>query len=213
MDRVSGSSSSSSMRRSLEDLVDRVSDRTQLSTTGYQTAMGRLNKSHVEDSESLMTLRRAQQYTDAAKRTFSSETLKKLASLQQDRIYRTSSGNLLGAIEMSAEQLTDCVRKCREDGFSNCDIQALEIGLHARYKLGISDFTIYSNHALSHNYVVIHPNDDFPKGAIVDSWTGQGVQDLNLRTKLKFRHQEGNFRVNHAMHEWIDKYGANRTID
>lgn len=213
MDGISGSSSNSYARRALNEIVDRVSERTQLSTTGYQTAMGRLNKANKSDDESLMTLRRAQQYTDAAKRTFSSGTLKKLADLQQNRIYRTSSGNLRGGIEMTPEQLTDCVRKCREDGFSNCDIQALEIALHVRHKLGISDFTIYSNHKLSHNYVVIHPSNDFPKGAIVDSWTGQGVKDLDLKTKLKFQHREGNYEVNHNMHQWIERYGAAHVID
>lgn len=211
MDNVS--SSRSSMRRSINELVQRVSDRTQLSTTGYQTAMGRLNKSHKSDDDSLMTLRRAQQYQETAKRTFSSETLKKLADLQQSRIYRTSSGNLRGAIEMSPEQLTKCIEKCREAGFSNCDIQALEIGLHLRHKLGISDFKIYSNHKLSHNYVVIDPNDEFPKGAIVDSWTGQGVRDLDLKTKLKFQHRDGNYQINHNMHEWVNAYGADHVID
>ncbi len=213
MDGVYGSSSNSHTRRLINDVVERVSQRTQLSTTGYQTAMGRLNQAHKSDDESLMTLRRAQQYTDAAKRAFSSETLKKLADLQQNRIYRTSSGNLRGGIEMTPEQLTDCVRKCREDGFSNCDIQALEIALHLRHRLGISDFTIYSNHRLSHNYVVIHPNGEFPKGALVDSWTGHGVRDLDLKTKLKFQHRDGNYAVNHHMHAWIERYGASHVID
>lgn len=91
--------------------------------------------------------------------------------------------------------------------------QALEIALHVRHKLGISDFTIYSNHKLSHNYVVIHPSNDFPKGAIVDSWTGQGVKDLDLKTKLKFQHKDGNYVVNHNMHQWIERYGAAHVID
>lgn len=215
MDKLSGSSSSSSSVtwNAVNDLVADVSERTKLSTTGYQTAMGRLNKSHKPDSEALMTLSRARQYTDTAKRTYSSETLKKLADLQQNRIYRTSSGNLRGAIEMTPEQLTNCVQKCRESGFSNCDIQALEIGLHLRHKIGIKDFTIYSNSKLSHNYVVINACTDFPKGAIVDSWTGQGIQELDFKTRMKFKHREENYQINENMHQWIEQYGSEHVID
>ncbi|RMS06095.1 Type III effector HopE1 [Pseudomonas coronafaciens pv. garcae] len=211
--RVSGSSSSSATWHAVNDLVEKVSNRTTLSTTGYQTAMGRLNKPEKSDADALMTIRRAQQYTDSAKRTYLSETLMNLANLQQSRIYRTNSGNLRGAIEMSPTQLTDCIRKCRENGFSNCDVQALEIGLHLRHKLRISDFTIYSNHKLSHNYVVINPSNEFPKGAIVDSWTGQGVVELDFKTRMKFKHREENYTVNSNMHEWIEMYGRAHVID
>ncbi|RMV12926.1 Type III effector HopE1 [Pseudomonas savastanoi] len=211
MYRVSGSSSAT--WQAVNDLVEQVSERTTLSTTGYQAAMGRLNKPEKSDADALMTMRRAQQYTDSAKRTYISETLMNLADLQQRKIYRTNSGNLRGAIEMTPTQLTDCVQKCREEGFSNCDIQALEIGLHLRHKLGISDFTIYSNRKLSHNYVVIHPSNEFPKGAIVDSWTGQGVVELDFKTRLKFKHREENYAVNANMHEWIERYGQAHVID
>lgn len=211
MDKLSGSSSST--WRAINDLVENVSERTKLSTTGYQTAMWRLNNAHKSDSNYLMTLSRAQQYTDTAKRTYSSETLKKLSELQKNKIYRTSSGNLRGAIEMTPEQLTACLQKCRESGFSNCDVQALEIGLHLRHKIGITDFTIYSNSKLSHNYVVINACADFPKGAIVDSWTGQGIQELTFKTKMKFEHREENYKINENMHEWIEKYGSEHVID
>ncbi|RMT56320.1 Type III effector HopE1 [Pseudomonas savastanoi] len=211
MNRVSGSSSAT--WQAVNDLVEQVSDRTTLSTTGYQMAMDRLNNPQKSDADSLMTIRRAQQYTDSAKRTYLSQTLMNLADLQQGKIYRTTSGNLRGAIEMTPTQLTDCVRKCREEGFSNCDIQALEVGLHLQHKLSISDFTIYSNQKLSHNYVVINPSDEFPKGAIVDSWTGQGVVELNFKNRLKFNHQEKNYTVNTNMHEWIERYGPAHVID
>ncbi|MFE8647165.1 hypothetical protein ACFX58_18955 [Sphingomonas sp. NCPPB 2930] len=211
MDRASGSSSST--WGAINHLVESLSERTQLSTTGYQSAMARLNKSHKSDADALMTRARAQQYMDTAKRRYSSETLKKLADLQQSKIYRTNSGNLRGAVEMTPEQLTTCIKKCREHGFSNCDVQALEMGLHIRHKIGIANFTIYSNAKLSHNYVVIHACPDFPKGAIVDSWTGQGIQELDLKTKLKFKHREENYTVNDNMHQWIERYGSAHVID
>jgi hypothetical protein len=191
----------------INELAHQVANRTRLSTTGYQLAMERLNSPERSDEASLMTLSRAKQYTEAAKLAYPSETLKHLANLQQSQIYRTASGELRGAVEMSPKELTHCVQQCRATGFSNCDIQALEVALELRHQLGISNFSIVSNEKLSHNYVVIHPSDTFPKGAIVDSWTGQGIQELNFKTKMKFRHFESNYRVNANMHEWLEKYG------
>ncbi|ARF52716.1 type III effector (plasmid) [Pantoea stewartii subsp. stewartii DC283] len=188
-------------------LTREIADRTQLSTTGYQTAMGRMNNSHKLDGDALMTMRRAEQYVNAAKRTYPTETLKSLASLQQSYIYKTSDGELRGAIEMSSQQISKCIDRCRENGFSNCDVQALEVALHLKYRLGLDNFKIVSNNKLSHNYVVIEPCKDFPRGAIADSWTGQGLLELNLKTKLKFKHQEQNFQINKNMHKWIEEYG------
>lgn len=192
----------------ISELTQQIANRTRLSTTGYQMAMDRINNAHRLDANSLMTMRRAEQYTQAAKRAYPTETLKQLAALQQQYIYRTVSDELRGAIEMSPEQLTDCLQKCREHGFSNCDMQALEVGLHLRYGLGLTDFSIVSNHKLSHNYVVFPPNDTFPKGAIVDSWTGQGVVELNMKNKLKFMHHEGNYHINENMHNWLENNGS-----
>lgn len=108
---------------------------------------------------------------------------------------------------MSSQQLSRCIDRCRENGFSNCDVQALEVALHLKYRLGLDNFKIVSNKKLSHNYVVIEPCNDFPKGAIADSWTGQGLLELNLKTKLKFKHQEQNLHINENMHKWIEEYG------
>lgn len=211
------SGTSGSRRGTLKDqltlLTQQVADRTQLSTTGYQSAMARMNRRGVSDARSLMTMSRAEQYSSAAKQVYPVETLKSLARLQQSEIYRTSNGDLRGAIEMSPEQLTESLQKCRRHGFSNCDMQALEVGLHMRHELGVSDFSVVSNHRSSHSYVVLPPSDTFSKGAIVDSWSGQGVQELTLSNKLKFKHREGNYKVNENMHEWIEKYGAEHVRD
>ncbi|SOS13580.1 hypothetical protein [Pseudomonas syringae] len=88
MNRVSGSSSAT--WQAVNDLVEQVSDRTTLSTTGYQMAMDRLNNPQKSDADSLMTIRRAQQYTDSAKRTYLSKTLMNLADLQQGRRCKNS---------------------------------------------------------------------------------------------------------------------------
>ncbi|KHK52092.1 type III effector [Ralstonia sp. A12] len=170
--------------------------------------MGRLNKSEKTDVDSLLTLSRAQQYMTAAKTAYPSETLKSLASLQQSHIYHTADGELRGAIEMSPADLNHCLQKCRQLDFANCDMQALEVALQLRHGPGISDFSIVSNHKLSHNYGGIHPCTEFPKGAIADSWTGQGLQELNLKTKLKFQHKDQNYTINSNMHAWIEHYGA-----
>ncbi|KPX01375.1 Type III effector HopE1, partial [Pseudomonas syringae pv. cerasicola] len=55
MNRVSGSSSAT--WQAVNDLVEQVSDRTTLSTTGYQMAMDRLNNPQKSDADSLMTIR------------------------------------------------------------------------------------------------------------------------------------------------------------
>ncbi|WP_261640656.1 hypothetical protein [Erwinia mallotivora] len=201
------------MRERLNDLSEKVASRTTLSTTGYQTAMMRINNPGKLDSDSVMTMRRAHQYMQGEKKQFPQNTLASLASLQHDSIYRTADGGLKGGIEMSVKELGESLQKCRQSGFSNCDMQALEMGLHIKHCLGIDDFTIYSNKKLSHNYVVIKPGDLFPKGAIVDSWTGHGVFELNLKNKLIFMHKESNLSVNHNMHEFINTHGHNYIVD
>jgi hypothetical protein len=170
--------------------------------------MVRLNKPEKSDNDSLMTMDRAQQYINAAKKAYPTETLKNLAVFQQNVICRTSDGKLKGAIEMSPEELTDCLMKCRQHGFSNCDMQALEMAMHLKFGLGISNLSIVSNRRLSHNYVLINPHSRFPKGALVDVWTGQGLLELTFRTKLRFQHREANCSVNQNMHDWLDRYGS-----
>lgn len=150
----------------------------------------------------------AYSYGNSPSATGSSSNIRATASGSQCLGLSEQISELRGAIEMSPEQLTDCLQKCREQGFSNCDMQALEVGLHLRYGLGLTDFSIVSNHKLSHNYVVFPANDTFPKGAIVDSWTGQGVVELNMKNKLKFMHHEGNYHVNENMHNWIENDGS-----
>lgn len=217
-DSSSSVSATSSVTRSLglperlSALTTEIANRTRLSTTGYQIAMERMNNSHRLDGDSLMTIRRAEQYMSAAKIAYPAETLKSLSSLQQSYIYNTSDGELRGAIEMSPKQLSKCIERCRENGFSNCDMQALEVALHLKYRLRVDDFKIVSNEKLSHNYVVINPCNDFPKGAIADAWTGKGVLELNLKTKLKFMHQEQNLHINGNMHKWIEKYGRDYVL-
>lgn len=169
--------------------------------------MDRLNNRHRTDAQSVMTLARAQQYTDAAKSVFPSGTLMQLAELQQ-AINGDGMGGLVSPIEMTPEQLGRALQMCRQQGFSNCDMQALEVGLHLKHKLGIDDFKIFSNSALSHNYAVIDPCEMFPKGAAVDPWTGQGVQELSIMNKLKLKHNEKNCNVNENMMAFIEKYGA-----
>ncbi|MFN3496608.1 MAG: hypothetical protein ACK40L_19090 [Hydrogenophaga sp.] len=132
----------------------------------------------------------------------------KLGELQQS-INDDGNGGLVSAIHMTPEQLGVALVKCREEGFSNCDIQALEVGLHLKHQLGISEFKIYSNSKLSHNYVVIDPCDQFPKGAAVDPWTGQGVQELTFQNRFKLKHKDENIKVNDNMMEFINTFGAN----
>jgi hypothetical protein len=42
----------------------------------------------------------------------------------------------------------------------------------------------------------------------VDAWAGHGLQELNIKTKLKYKHREENIAKNENMHEWLEKYGS-----
>lgn len=203
-----------SMLGALNGICQGISARTKLSTTGYQTAMLRLSKPNKSDDKSVMTLRRAQEYTDAAKRHFSSSSpLAGLAKLQKEHINGTLYGGLVSPIHMDESQLTQCLQRCRNAGFSNCDMQAMEVAMHLRHKLGVTNFTIVSNSKLSHNYVVIDPSDHFPKGAIVDTWTGHGFVELSLKNKLKFEHKANYLATNQTMRDWVERYGASYLIN
>lgn len=190
----------------LSSLCDLISARTYLSTTGYQTAMGRLKNRDRPDARSETTVKRAEQYIAAAKKTFPNETLKSLAQLQQG--INASEHGLVSPIKMTSAQFGVALQVCRQNKFSNCDMQALEVGLHVKHELGISNFKIYSNSALSHNYVVIDPCEQFPKGIAVDPWTGQGVREMTVMNKFKLKHNENNCKVNQNMMDFIDKHGA-----
>lgn len=105
------------------------------------------------------------------------------------------------------------VERSRQHGFGNCDMQALEVALHLHHSLGVKDYVIYSNHKTRHNYVALNPCEMFPKGALIDTWTGKGIMELNTRNKFAMQHFAANLKVNHAMHEWVTQYGAQHVIE
>lgn len=199
--------------KKIQNLSARIAQRTQLSTTGYQFAMSRLNQASQPDNKCILTLARAKEYESTAKKTYPIATLKSLAELQTGHIYRTSDGRLLTGTEMTPEQLTECLEKCRQHGFANCDMQALEVGLHIHYRLGIKNFTLFSNDKMSHNYVVISKCKDFPKGAIIDAWTGKFVQEMSTGNKVSLWHWDANLKINSNMHKWIETYGKDYVLD
>lgn len=201
------------LRDSIHELSERIACRTKLSTTGYQSAMARINNASSSDDKRKMTLARAKEYIDTAKKIFPEATLKSLAELQKNVIYKTFDGKLLAGIEMSEEELTYCLKRCREHEFANCDIQALETGLHLQHKLKIKNFTIFSNRKMSHNYVVLDKSSEFPKGAIIDPWTGRFLNEMDSKQKFIFSHWESNLKINKNMHSWIDRYGKDYILD
>ncbi|MFC6478711.1 hypothetical protein ACFQDN_22345, partial [Pseudomonas asuensis] len=75
------SQSQSSLAKRLQALSELIESRTQLSTTGYQAAIVRLNHTSISDSNVRMTIKRAQQYIDSAKHYYPADTLKNLAKL------------------------------------------------------------------------------------------------------------------------------------
>lgn len=194
---------------SITGIVKRISDKYPLSCTGFQMAHDFIMKSKNPKGkqQSGITKARADQYFQTAKNKYMNRTLFELGQFQSEHINRTSAGLLLGPVEMNTEQLTECLLKCRSSGFANCDIQALELALDLKFKLGLSDITIYSNKAKSHNYVFIHPCALFEKGAIVDTWNGYGLQEKSFRVSLDYRHFESNISKNENMHQWLDEYG------
>ncbi|RLA64183.1 MAG: type III effector [Epsilonproteobacteria bacterium] len=181
----------------LNYLSELIAQKYQLSTTGYQVAM-------VKNTRRL-TPKRAQEYTAKAKELFKTETLKNLGLLQSKYINCVpESGFLSSPHEMNEGQLTSCLGRVREKNFANCDMQALEVAIHI-YALGFKNISVISNKAISHNYVVLEPNNLFPKGAIVDSWTGFGFMELNTATKLKYKHSSANIEMVQSMMSWLKK--------
>jgi|GEM_PF-2687964 len=198
----------------LDVICQDISARTKLSTTGYQTSMSRLVNNHKPDEKSLMTLERAQEYSTTAKMQFpSSRTLAELAKIQKDFINNTQDGELVSPIHMDESQLTQCLEKCRSSGFSNYDIQVLEVAMHLRHKLGVTEFEMVSNSKLSHNYITVNPSEYFPKGGIIDTWTGIGIglgfTELSLTNQVRYKHVDANLSKNQTMHDWVEKHGAN----
>jgi hypothetical protein len=66
---------------------------------------------------------------------------------------------------------------------------------------------------MSHNYVVLDKSIEFPKGAIVDPWTGRFLQEMDLKHKLIFSHWESNLTINKNMHDWIATCGKDYVLD
>lgn len=75
--------------------------------------------------------------------------------------------------------------------------------------MGLTNFRLISNEKLAHNHAVIDADGDaYPKALVVDSWTGQGAEELTFKTKLKLRHFDANIKGNANLHEWLEEYGA-----
>jgi len=184
-------------RNAINFLSKLVAYKYQLSTTGYQAAM-------IKDTSKL-TPERAQQYKAKAKATFPNETLKNMALLQSTYINKIpETGQLSDPHHMNGEKLTSCLNRCREKGFANCEMQSLEIAIHL-YALGFKKFKIWSNKAISHNYVVLDSSTFFPRGAIVDSHLGYGFRELDMKMITTYKHFEKNIMVVQNMMDWLDK--------
>ena len=85
------------------------------------------------------------------------ETLKNLGMLQMTYINRLpETGELSSPHDFTGPQLNGVLARAREKNFANCEMQALEIAIHL-YALGFKKLKIWSNKAISHNYVVISP--------------------------------------------------------
>lgn len=174
-----------------------IAQKYQLSTTGYQMAMIKGNTK--------ITPERARQYTTMAKKIYPTETLKNLGMLQMTYINRLpETGELSSPHDFTGPQLNGVLARAREKNFANCEMQALEIAIHL-YALGFRKLKIWSNKAISHNYVVISPISFYPKGAIVDSHTGFGFQELDFKLISKYKHFPQNIQVVQNMMDWLDK--------
>lgn len=174
-----------------------IEQKYQLSTTGYEVAM-------IKDSKKL-TPKRALEYTTAAKKTYPTETLKNLGILQSTYINRLpETGELSSPHDFTGSQLTGVLARAREKNFANCEMQAFEVGIYL-YALGFKKFKIWSNKAISHNYVVLEPTNLWPRGAIVDPHTGYGFTELDMKMVTKYKHFKQNIMVVQNMMDWLDK--------
>lgn len=109
---------------------------------------------------------------------------------------------------MNENQLTSCLWICRAINFANCEMQAFEIAIHL-YALGFKKFKIWSNKAISHNYVVLEPTTFFPKSAIVDPHSVFGIRELDGSLIFKYKHVKDNIMVVQNMMDWLDKSATN----
>ena len=181
----------------LNYLSNLIGQKYQLSTTGYQTAM--------KKKGTFITRKRGEQYTRAAKRTYPTQTLKNLAMLQKDYINKLpETGELLSPHHFKGDQLSAALERVREKNFANCEMQGLEAAIHI-YVLGFKNMAIISNKAISHNYLLLEPTTLWPKGAIVDPWTGYGVRDFNFYQRNRYKHYSKEIQIPKNMMDWLKK--------
>ncbi|TDJ07925.1 MAG: hypothetical protein E2O68_02860 [Deltaproteobacteria bacterium] len=174
-----------------------IQQKYQLSTTGYQTAMNKKG--------TFITRKRGEQYTSMAKKVYPNQTLKKLAMLQKDYINKLpETGELLSPHHFVGNQLSAALERVREKNFANCEMQALEAAIHI-YVLGFKNMAIISNKAISHNYLLLEPTTLWPKGAIVDPWTGYDVREFNFYQRNRYKHYAKEISVPQNMMDWLKK--------
>jgi hypothetical protein len=174
-----------------------IEQKYQLSTTGYQTAM---TKKGI-----FITLERGKQYNSAAKKLYPNSTLKKLAQLQKNYINKSPiNGELKSPHHFEGSQLSAALERVRLKNFANCEMQNLEAAIHI-YVLGFKDMAIISNKAISHNYLLLEPNNLWPRGAIVDPWTGFELRELNFKLRSRYRHFSKEIQVPQNMMDWLKK--------
>lgn len=181
----------------LNYLADLIGQKYQLSTTGYQGSMYKGNRK--------LTRRRANEYHNKAKEMYPNQTLKELGKLQKNYINRhPKTGELLSPHHFKGNQLSGALHRCREKNFANCEMQALEAAIHI-YVLGFKDMAIISNKAISHNYLYLEPTNLWPRGAIIDPWSGYGLRELSISLITRYRHVKKNIMVPQNMMDWIKK--------
>lgn len=192
------------IKKQVEDSINYLSKmierKYQLSTTGYQTAM---TKKGI-----FITLERGKQYSSAAKKRFPNSTLKNLAILQSNYINKLpETGELSSPHHFLGGQLSDALERVRKKNFANCEMQALEAAIHI-YVLGFKNIAIISNKKISHNYLFLKPTTLFPRGAIVDPWTGFELRELNFRLISRYKHFSKEIMVPKNMMDWLKKNAA-----
>ena len=192
-----GADEKKQVENAINYLSELVGQKYQLSTTGYEVAMAK-------DSTRL-TSKRAQEYITKAKEIYPTETLKNLGILQSTYINRLpETGQLSDPHHFTGNQLSAALLRVREKNFANCEMQAFEVAIHL-YALGFKRFAIYSNKGLSHNYLIIGPTNLFPKGAVVDPWSGFGIRELDLQARIKYKQFGENIMIVQNMMDWLPK--------
>ncbi|MDH5582169.1 MAG: hypothetical protein OEY33_09720 [Bdellovibrionales bacterium] len=181
----------------INHLSELIKQKYQLSTTGYQTAMSRKGI--------FMTLKRGEEYTSAAKKMYPVSTLKKLALLQKNYINKSPvTGELKSPHHFVGDELSDALVRVRNKNFANCEMQNLEAAIHI-YALGFKNLAIISNKAISHNYLLLEPSNLWPRGAIVDPWTGFDLRELDFKLRAKYKHFSKDIMVPKNIMDWLKK--------